>query len=119
MSASESDVVLFLVQRSEETDSPNMVEGDLNAIKCFRHHAGKPLKEIPFIPNVMAGILKNMEANSLDRLRFEPEYVQCLFKAALAENGPENFVGLRQAALYAAMYWGTAPFEEITAFRVR
>ena len=96
-----------------------MVEGDLKAIKCFRKHAGKPLSEIPLIPNVMAGILKNMEADSLNRLGFEPEHVQCLFKAALAENGPENFVGIRQAALYAAMYWGTARFEEIVPLQIR
>ena len=32
MLATESDVSIFLVQRSEETDSPNMVEGDLKAI---------------------------------------------------------------------------------------
>ena len=119
MSAAESDVAIFLVQRSEETDSPNMVEGDLKAIRCFRKHAGKPLGAIPLIPMVMAGILKNMEANSLDRLGFEPEHVQCLFKAALSENGPDNLVGIRQAALYAAMYWGTARFEEIIPLQIR
>ena len=119
MLATESDVAIFLVQRSEETDSPNMVEGDLKAVKCFRKQAGKPLGEIPLIPNVMAGLLKNMEAGSLNRLGFEPEHVQCLFKAALTENGPDNFVGIRQAALYAAMYWGTARFEEIVPLQIR
>ena len=119
MLATESDVSIFLVQRSEETDSPNMVEGDLKAIKCFRKQAGKPLGAIPLIPNVMAGILKNMEADSLNRLGFEPEHVQCLFKVALSENGPDNVVGIRQAALYAAMYWGTARFEEIVPLQIR
>merc|ERR1711873_81518 len=61
MLATESDVSIFLVQRCEETDSPNMVEGDLKAIKCFRKQAGKPLGAIPLFPNVMAGILKNMD----------------------------------------------------------
>ena len=119
MLATESDVSIFLVQRSEETDSPNMVEGDLKAIRCFRKQAGKPLGAIPLIPNVMAGILKNMEAGSLNRLGFEPEHVQYLFKAALSENGPDNVVGIRQAALYAAMYWGTARFEEIVPLQIR
>ena len=36
MLATESDVAIFLVQRSEETDSPNMVEGDLKAIKLLQ-----------------------------------------------------------------------------------
>ena len=118
MLATESDVSIFLVQRSEETDSPNMVEGDLKAIKCFRKQTGKPLGAIPLIPNVMAGILKNMEAGSLNRLGFEPEHAQCLFKAALSENGPDNVVGIRQAALYAALYWGTAHFEEIVPLQI-
>ena len=118
MLATEADVASFLVSRSEETNSPNMVEGDLGAVKCFRVHAGKPLNEVPLIPNVMKGILKNMEATSRNRLGFEPEHIQCLFKAALVENGPESFVGIRQAALYAAMYWGTARFEEIVALEI-
>ena len=45
MLATESDVSIFLVQRSEETDSPNMVEGDLKAIKCFRKKLANLLEQ--------------------------------------------------------------------------
>ena len=42
------------------------------------------------------------------RLGLEPELVQCLIHNAIYEFGPDSFVGIRQAAIYALMYWATA-----------
>ena len=58
--ASEMDICLFIVHRSEETASPNMVEGDLKAVMSFRRNAGKPLGNIPFASLVVKGLLKTM-----------------------------------------------------------
>ena len=40
-------------------------------------------------------------------------------KNALSEQGLENFVGLHQAALYCALYWGTACFKEIIDLEIK
>ena len=60
-----------------------------------------------------------MEAKDLNHLGFEPEHVQVLLHNAICELGPQNFVGLRQAALYALMFWGTARFEEVRELEMR
>ena len=51
-------------------------------------------------------LLKILEAEDLNRLGFEQEHIQCLLKSAMTENEVGNFVSLRQAALYTALYWG-------------
>ena len=43
----------------------------------------------------------------------EPEIVQVLIHNAISENGPESFVGIRQAAIYALMYYSTFRFKEV------
>ena len=45
MEASGRDIATWLVYRSEQTSSPNMIEANLKAVKCFRHHDNKPLSE--------------------------------------------------------------------------
>ena len=60
-----------------------------------------------------------MEAKPLNRLGLEPDMVQVLIREAINENGPESFVGIRQAAIYALMYWGTARFEEVRELELR
>ena len=52
MEASGPDIATWLVFRSEQTTSPNMVEVDLNTVKCFRKHAGKPISKIPLVTAV-------------------------------------------------------------------
>ena len=81
-----------------------MVEVDLNAVKCLRKHAGKPISEIPLVTAVKKGLLKIMEAQDLNHLGLEPEHVQVLIHNAICELGPQNFVELRQAVPYAVMY---------------
>ena len=39
--------------------------------------------------------------------------VQELIHKAVYEFGADRFMGVRQAALYALMYYGTAQFEEV------
>ena len=46
-------------------------------------------------------------------MEFEPEHVQCLIHNAVYELEPWNFMGWRQIALYALMFWGTGRFEEV------
>ena len=60
----------------------------------------------------MKGLLKTIDAKSLNRLGFEPEMVQVLLKLSLEEKGSKDFVGRRQAALYVIIYWCTVRFEE-------
>ena len=45
--------------------------------------------------------------------------VQELIHKAVYELGPDSFVGFRQAALYALMYYGTARFEELKELELR
>ena len=90
-----------------------MIEADLNAVKCFLHHANKPIPDIPIITAVTKDIHKIMETQDWNRLGFEPEHVQCLIHTAITENGPDNFVGLWQAALNSVMFWGSACFEKV------
>ena len=60
-----------------------------------------------------------MESEERVRLPFEQEVIQVLYKNALSAQGPTDFVSLRQAALYCAMYWGTARFEEVIELEIR
>ena len=59
------------------------------------------------------GLLKTKEAKALFCLGLEPEMVQRLIHNAIYEFGPDSFVGVRQAALYTLMYYGTARFEDV------
>ena len=45
--------------------------------------------------------------------------VQHLIHNAIYEFGPDSFVGIRQAAIYALMYWATARFEEVRELELR
>ena len=60
-----------------------------------------------------------MEAKPRLRLGLEPEVVQILIRKALSEQGHHNFVGIRQAAIYALMYYITARFEEVKVLELR
>ena len=60
-----------------------------------------------------------MEAKPRSRLGLEPEVVQILIQNALSEKGEGNFVGIRQAAIYALMYYITARFEEVKVLELR
>ena len=60
-----------------------------------------------------------MEAKPLFRLGLEPEMVQVLIHNTIYESGQDSFVGIRQAAIYAMMFWGTARFEEVKELELR
>ena len=45
METSGWDLATWVVFRSEQTSSPNMLESDLKAVKCFRQSANKPRLE--------------------------------------------------------------------------
>ena len=60
--ACKAEVVLFLVQRSEETSYPNIMESDLHVIKCFQCNATKPLGPIPLVAPVTKDLIKIIEA---------------------------------------------------------
>ena len=90
-----------------------MLESDFKAIKCFRKAAGKPVSKVHIAESVLMGLLKTKEAKSLLQSGLEPEMVQELIHKAFYEFGPDSFVGVMQATLYAIMYYGTARFEEL------
>ena len=105
MEASGWDIATWLVFRSEPTSSPNILEDGLKAVKCFRQTANKPILDFHIADSVLKGLLKTKEAKPLFRLGLEPEMVQRLIHNAIYEFGPESFVGIRQSAIYAMMYW--------------
>ena len=67
MESSGQDIATWLVFRSEQTSSPNVLEADLKVIKCFRHSANKPVWDYSIADSVLKGLLKNKEAKSLSR----------------------------------------------------
>ena len=83
--------------------SPNVQESDFKAIKCFRHAASKPVWDVHIAESVLKGLLKTKEAKSLYCLGFKSEMVKELINKAVYEFGPDSFVEVRQAALYALM----------------
>ena len=60
-----------------------------------------------------------MEAKPRLCLGLELEVVQILIKNALSDKGTGNFVQIRQAAIYALMYYITARFEEVKDLELR
>ena len=60
-----------------------------------------------------------MEAKPRLCLGLEPEVVQILVKNALSDKGMGSFVQIRQAAIYALMYYITARFEEVKDLELR
>ena len=50
-------------------------EPDMNAVKCFQKHAGKPISQIPLVTAVKKGLSKIMEAKDSNGLGLEPEHV--------------------------------------------
>ena len=104
MEASGQELATWLVFRAKQTSSPNMLESDLKAVTCFRQAANKPFVDYYAAEANLCGLKKEMEAKPLNRLGFEPDMVQVLIREAFNENGPESFVGIRQAAIYALMY---------------
>ena len=108
MEASGRDIATWLVYRSEQTSSPNMLEANSKGIKCFRYSVNKHLSDLPLVDSVLKGLLKTKEAKELFRLGLEPEMVQHLIHNAIFELGPDSFVGIRHTAIYALMYWVTA-----------
>ena len=79
------EVSAWLVQRSEDTKSAGMVQGDLQAVRCFRRNAGFPMDRIPIVAATMKGLNKILEADELNRIGFEPEMIQILLGLALLD----------------------------------
>ena len=72
MEALGRDLATWVVFRSEQTSSPNMLESDLKAVKCFRQSANKPILDSYIADSVLKGLLKTKEAKLLFRLGLEP-----------------------------------------------
>ena len=113
MEVSGPEIATWLVHRAEQTSSPNVLESEHKSIKCFRLTAKRPVKNFYIAEATLTGYLKKLEAKPCLRLDLEPEVVQILIQNALSENGEGSFVGIRQAAVYALMYYLTARFEEV------
>ena len=110
---------LFIGLSKLETFSPNMLEANLKAVKCYRRSANKPLSDLPLVDSVFKGLLKTIEAKEMLRLGLELEMVKGLNHNPIYEFGPDSFVGIRQAGIYALMYWATAQFEEVWELKLR
>ena len=70
MEASGQDLATWLVFRSEQTSSPNILESYLKAVKCFRQAANKPFLDFYIADAVLQGLLKDMEAKPFVLLGF-------------------------------------------------
>ena len=119
MKVSGTELATWLVHRAEQTSSPNVLESELKSIKCFRLAAKRLVKNFYIAEANLTGYLKKLEAKPRLRLGLEREVVQILIQNALSENGNESFVGIRQAAIYALMYYITARFEEVKELELR
>ena len=75
LAATGPEVAAWLVQRSEDTKSAGMVQGDLQAVRCFRRNAGFPMDRIPIVTAVMSGLKKVLDTEELNRIGFEPEMI--------------------------------------------
>ena len=113
------EIATWLVHRAEQTSSQNVLESELESVKCFRLAAKRPIENFYIAEATLTGCLKKMEAKPRLRLGLEPEVVQILIQNALSENGEGSFVGIRQAAVYALMYYLTARFEEVKDLELR
>ena len=119
MEVSGPELATWLVHRTEQTSSPNVLESDLKSVKSFRLAAKRPVKNYYIAEATLMGLLKKLEAKPRLCLGLEPEIVQILIQNAISENGLESFVGIRQAVIYALMYYVTARFEEIKELELR
>ena len=119
MEASGQDIATWIVFRSEQTSSPNMLEADLKVVKYFRQTAKKLIFDFPIADSVLKGLLKTKEAKPQFHLGLEPEMVRRIIHTANYQFGSDSFVGIRKSAIYAMMYWGTARFEEVKELKQR
>ena len=105
MEVSGLELATWLVFRAEQISCPNMLESDLKAVTCFRQAANKPFVDYHTAEETLRSLLKELEANPSNLMGPKPDIVQVLIREAIEENGPENFVGIRQAAIYTLMCW--------------
>ena len=112
-------IAAWIVSRAEETDSPNVLESDLESVKSFRLAAMAPIKNYYIASAAMERCQKRLEAKSRVRLPIDPDTVHTLIRIALQENGHHSFVGIRQAAVYALKYHLNARFEEVRRLELR
>ena len=119
LSAEGPVVATWIISRAKETDSPNVLESDLESVKSFRLAALAPIKNYYIASSAMERCQKRMEAKSCVRLPIDPDTAHTLIRIALQENGHHSFVGIRQAAMYALKYYLTARFEEVSRLELR
>ena len=58
MEVSGQSIANWLVNRSRAPKSPNALEGDIKAIKSFRHAASKPISDVHIADSLLKGLLK-------------------------------------------------------------
>ena len=119
MEVSGLELVTWLVFRAEQISSPNMLESDLKAVTCFRQVANRPFVDYHFAEETLLNLLRDLEASPSNLMDPEPDIIQVLIRETIQEYSPENFVGLRQVAIYTLMCWGPAKFEEIQELELR
>ena len=83
LEATSDDVVTWVIQRSQETTAPAQVQFELQAIKTWRLHAGKPLGYIPFETLVSKGLLNFMNPSHSSIKGFEPNQLQAIMMQAI------------------------------------
>ena len=100
LEATSDDVVTWIIQRSQDTVAPAQVQFELQAIKTWRLHAGKPLGYIPFETLVSKGLLNFVNPSHSGIKGFEPNQLQALIRQAIVQEKACNLASLRQIALY-------------------
>ena len=97
-------VITWLIHRSQETSAPTQVQFELQAIKTWRLHAGKPLGYISFETTVTQGLLNFMNPSLSGVKGFEPHQLQAIMMQAIVQEKACNFASLRQLALYVLQF---------------
>ena len=88
-----------------ETAALAQVQFELQAIKTWRLHTGKPLDYIHVETLVSKGLLNFVNPSHSGIKGFEPNQLQALIKQAIVQEKACNLASLREIALYVLQFW--------------
>ena len=72
LEASVHDVQDWLTSRAQNTAAPGTIEFELQCLQKWRHHAGKPLGQIPLEVAISKGLLNYLDPSHSGIKSFKP-----------------------------------------------
>ena len=105
------DIVHWLNHEPDSSEPLRVVDNYPNLVENIRQPASNPILDIH--------IHKYSEINSLLLMDLEPRCIQDLIHEAIYESGPNRFVGVRQATLYAILFCSGMTFGKVRKLRFK